>query len=396
MSLREKTVNNKEAKATFALLKKLIISNCDFDVFRSKLNSALENGYEIDYRGDGFDADGIMTRESTLFKFAVRSNRPDIARLLLNSGAYIDIPQIINDIAYLGSYIMNQSEKKLQELVDQITPIFDYCYNLDEDSRQKLFALKNKYNQSFQDVLNNALSDGIKINNQKYRMWFAKRFFELGAEVTEQTWKNLLHNPFPSPTIKKYASSSPVDIIDFSDFQDAFDFLLEAGGVHMSAPDYSEAPILSYIVKEIIHENISPFGGRSRRSLNAVSSEREDVDEYTSRMLRYVIQRFVEEGCDLNQQDRDGRTVLHEACSGVKSNYRDNVVAWGIDTVKQLITGGARIDIKDIYGNTPLMYLKIMDWGATREQLEKLAADTEQHINAQWLAREYEEAEFTR
>jgi ankyrin repeat protein len=52
---------------------------------------------------------------------------------------------------------------------------------------------------------------------------------------------------------------------------------------------------------------------------------------------------LVTEGVDIDAQDNDGRTALHFA-----------VQSYRVDAITLLLQAGARVDLKDKFGNTPL------------------------------------------
>ncbi|ORX80843.1 ankyrin, partial [Anaeromyces robustus] len=52
---------------------------------------------------------------------------------------------------------------------------------------------------------------------------------------------------------------------------------------------------------------------------------------------------FIKHGEDINKVNEDGETLLHFACE--RGNY---------DIVKYLIENGAKIDVENYYGKTPL------------------------------------------
>ena len=84
-------------------------------------------------------------------------------------------------------------------------------------------------------------------------------------------------------------------------------------------------------------------------------STKEDIDEYGRAELHYVvidepvskheteIMRLFNQGMDINKQDNNGWSALHFAAQN------QSVVA-----VKSLLKYGAKTELKDSFGNTPL------------------------------------------
>jgi ankyrin repeat protein len=57
----------------------------------------------------------------------------------------------------------------------------------------------------------------------------------------------------------------------------------------------------------------------------------------------WKVQQLIDEGCDVNLQNKEGMTPLHFACQ--QHSYENALV---------LINAGAVIDLRDKYGNTPM------------------------------------------
>lgn len=68
----------------------------------------------------------------------------------------------------------------------------------------------------------------------------------------------------------------------------------------------------------------------------------------TSLGLKETVDLLISNGADVNQQDDQGLTALHWACSGKESKPEH------FDVVKILLTNGAFANAKDMTGGTPL------------------------------------------
>jgi ankyrin repeat protein len=72
-------------------------------------------------------------------------------------------------------------------------------------------------------------------------------------------------------------------------------------------------------------------------------------------------------GCDINAVTRSGQTAMHAAVLSPKPDHIN-------DVVQLLADNGARLDVKDVRGRTPLMYTKLRTIDKTTDLLEKLIA----------------------
>ncbi len=75
--------------------------------------------------------------------------------------------------------------------------------------------------------------------------------------------------------------------------------------------------------------------GRSELHYVAVDVPKENQEKEVNRLL--------DEGCDPNTQDKMGWTALHFAAQ-----------EWSLPVARVLLARGAKIDLKDSFGNTPL------------------------------------------
>lgn len=81
------------------------------------------------------------------------------------------------------------------------------------------------------------------------------------------------------------------------------------------------------------------------RKANVVRTEYVDIIEYTKRMMKNEVEKLVQNGCDVNEQDICGDyAVVHAA--------RIN----SIEILKLLVNANARLDVTNSGGFTPLLY----------------------------------------
>ena len=351
-----------EIKKIFARLKKLINSNCDIDVFASELKNALAEGFPIDAVISGYDIYKKLRQDSTIMTFAEAAHRMDIIKLLIESGASKDIPAILSNV--LNELIWNPvSVYRREDIYNKIESILDW------------YEANNVVDEHIQKALNNAFSTSLNLMNHKLRMDLLTLFIEHGAEISYKAWNALFKLLIKDNTEKQCM-----------EFRELLNFFVD----HCGDLSISETNNNAKYIYDLVSVISTIESGNFRHSSTPINYDN------LSDTLAYGVDVLVSHGADINKQDIGGQSALHKVCFHIREIFPEGKPLNWLSLAECLILHGARIDIVDKYGDTPIEQVSVGDWGATRRKLKEFYSQVEQHRNIERYAQEYADAEYIR
>ena len=103
------------------------------------------------------------------------------------------------------------------------------------------------------------------------------------------------------------------------------------------------------LLKDLYIGSINQVNKEQLNLLSVVLTESDKIDD-RMKIINFLLDR----GIDINYQDRDGRTALHNFFQ-FKANWRPNV-DYAVNVIAKLIEAGININAIDKYGSVALIY----------------------------------------
>jgi ankyrin repeat protein len=368
-------IAGKKGAANLDVLKKLLQMGADMNARDLKgispAGRAIKNGCKDNFKAildAGYFKDSVES-EMPAVNFAYENGQADIAAMLIEKEADINrtnnkgeslihLAVMKNDVKFITKLLgMNVNASKQDS--EGRTPLL---LAVEKNKRQAAMLLIEK-GQDIKSVDIKGRTILHHLASQNNASDLIKKAIEAGIDVNS----------------KDGSEKSPIFYSVSGNRQDNYKLLVEKGAsvaavdgegksLLMTAADNKNASMMALLLdagakvdgrdrsgKNIVHIVTGMKGGDAEKILTRLIQMKADINEADSsgksplmtaidgknvRMAKILI----ENGCEMKQQDKDGQTVLHYLAS--RSGF--------LDIMKQIISKGASVSVKDNSDRTPL------------------------------------------